>query len=103
MSYFSTMYKGGAVYIMSAPDRTTLYTGVTSDLAGRVWEHKNKAHPNSFTARYNCVLLVYYRYFDGIEEAIAEEKRIKGGSRKQKVDLINRMNAEWQDLYDTLF
>lgn len=97
------MYKGGAVYIMSAPDKTTLYVGVTSDLAGRVWEHKNKAYPKSFSARYNCVLLVYYSYFDSIEEAIAEEKRIKGGSRKQKIDLIESINLEWQDLYDSLF
>lgn len=97
------MYKGGAVYIMSAPDKTTLYVGVTSDLAGRVWEHKNKAYPKSFSARYNCVLLVYYNYFDSIEEAIAEEKRIKGGSRKQKIDLVESINLEWQDLYDSLF
>ena len=87
---------------MCAPDRTTLYTGVTSDLRVRVWQHKNKEFPNSFSAMYNCVLVVYYRYFDSIEEAIAEEKRIKGGSRLQKINLINAMNPDWTDLYDTL-
>ena len=97
------MYKGGAVYIMSSPNRGTLYVGVTSDLAGRVWQHKNKEYPTGFTARYNCVILVYYKYYDGIEEAIAEEKRIKGCSRKYKEQLIDSMNSSWDDLYESLF
>lgn len=97
------MYKGGAVYIMSSPNRGTLYVGVTSDLVGRIWQHRNKEHSNSFSARYNCVVLVYYKYYDGIEEAIAEEKRIKASSRKHKEQLINSINSEWKDLYDTLF
>lgn len=88
---------------MSSPNRGSLYVGVTSDLPGRAWQHKNKEYPNSFTARYNCVILVYYRYFDSIEEAIAEEKRIKAGSRKQKERLIDSINKTWADLYDTLF
>ena len=96
------MYKGGAVYIMSAPDRTALYTGVTSELQVRVWKHKTKFYPNSFSAKYNCVWLVYYKYYDSIEEAIAEEKRIKGGSRQQKIVLIESMNPGWVDLYETL-
>ena len=87
---------------MSAPDKTALYTGVTSELPARVWQHKNKEYPESFSAKYNCVLLVYYKYYDSIEEAIAEEKRIKGGSRAQKINLINSMNPAWADLYDTL-
>ncbi len=73
---------------MSSPNKGTLYVGVTSDLTGRVWQHKNKEFPNSFTSRYNCVVLVYYKYFDGIELAIAEEKRIKGYNRKYKEELI---------------
>ncbi len=101
--YIQDMYKGGAVYIMSSPNRNSLYVGVTSDLTGRVWEHRNKQYPVSYTNRYNCVVLVYYKYFDGIEEAIAEEKRIKGGSRKQKEDMITAMNPNWHDLYDSLF
>ena len=57
-------------------------------------------YPTSFSAKYNCVKLVYYRRFESIVEAITEEKRIKGGSRKKKEDLINGINPEWKDLYD---
>lgn len=96
------MYKGGAVYIMSSPNRGSLYVGVTSDLAGRVYQHQNKIYPNSFTSRYNCVVLVYFKYYHNIIDAIAEEKRIKGGSRKQKEDLIAGINPKWEDLYDRI-
>ncbi|MBL7742444.1 MAG: GIY-YIG nuclease family protein [Chitinophagaceae bacterium] len=90
---------GGYVYIMCSMNNTTLYVGVTSTLPARVVQHKEKLHPNSFTARYNCIKLVYYKWFDTIIEAIAEEKRIKGGSRMKKEILINSMNPEWTDLY----
>ena len=90
---------GGHVYIMSNINNTTLYTGVTSNLPARVAEHKEKAYPNSFSAKCNCIKLVYYRWFDTIIEAIAEEKRIKGGSRKKKEILINSINPRWKDLY----
>lgn len=93
------MQKSGFVYIMSSTNKNCIYTGVTSDLKGRVWQHKNKIYPNSFTARYNCVILVYYQHYDSIMLAIAEEKRIKGGSRKQKIELITNMNKEWGDLW----
>lgn len=96
------MYKGGAVYIMSSPDKTALYTGVTSDLPKRVWQHKNKETSSSFTAQYNCVVLVYYSYLESIEAAILEEKRIKGGSRKKKIALIEDMNRDWKDLFEQL-
>ena len=82
--------------------RTVLYTGVTSDLIMRVQEHKTKAHPESFTARYNVVILVYYKSLPTIEEAILEEKRIKAGSRKQKCLLINSINPEWKDLWEDI-
>src|SRR6187549_712119 len=88
------------VYIISSFNHSTLYVGVTSNIASRVYEHKHKIHPTSFSAKYNCVTLVYYRRFESIIEAITEEKRIKGGSRKKKEDLINSMNSEWKDLYD---
>ena len=94
------MQKGGYVYIMCSMNHTTLYTGVTSALAARVAQHKEKFYPNSFSAKYNCIKLVYYKWFDTIMEAIAEEKRIKGGSRKKKELLINSMNPEWNDLYE---
>jgi putative endonuclease len=91
---------GGHVYIMCSMNNTTLYVGVTSNLPARMAQHKEKIYPNSFTAKYNCIKLVYYNWFDTILEAIAEEKRIKGGSRKKKEALINSMNPEWKDLYE---
>ena len=91
---------GGHVYIMCNINNTTLYTGVTANLPARVAQHKENENQKSFTAKYNCVKLVYYKWFDTINEAIAEEKRIKGGSRKKKEILINSMNPEWKDLYE---
>ena len=70
----------------------------TSELRVRIYQHKNKEFPNSFTSKYNCDKLIYYYGFNSIEEAIAEEKRIKGGSRQDKIDLINMMNPKWEDL-----
>jgi putative endonuclease len=96
------MYKGGAVYILSSVSKRVLYVGVTSDLKGRIWEHKDKKYPTSFSAKYNCILLVYFKYYDTIEEAIAEEKRIKAGNREQKEALINSINPLWTDLYNEL-
>jgi putative endonuclease len=75
---------------------------VTSDIIGRIWEHKNKVHPQSFTAKYHCDILVYYEFYPHIEEAIAAEKLIKGGSRAYKEQLINSINAEWKDLHHGL-
>lgn len=92
------MYKGGYVYILTNKNHTVLYTGVTANLAKRVWEHQNKLYPNSFTAKYNAFKLVYYEGFHTIEEAIGKEKQIKGGSRKKKEMLINTINPEWKDL-----
>ena len=100
--YIQVMEKGGFVYIMTNKHHTTLYTGVTSELLSRVTEHKEKKHPKSFTAKYNIDKLVYYDGFSSIEEAIAREKQIKGGSRKKKEDLITKMNPQWIDLYDEI-
>ena len=88
----------GYVYIMTNDNNTVLYTGVTSDLRGRVREHKEKRYAKSFTGRYNIGKLVYFQSFTGITEAIRREKQIKGGSRKKKIELINQMNPEWRDL-----
>ncbi|MBL7718890.1 MAG: GIY-YIG nuclease family protein [Flavipsychrobacter sp.] len=90
--------KGGTVYILATPGRKVLYTGVTSDIVTRLWKHQNKVHPNSFTAKYGCCVLVYYRNFENIADAIAEEKRVKAGSRKAKEQLIESINYNWQDL-----
>jgi putative endonuclease len=93
------MQRGGTVYIITNIHNQVLYTGITSDLVARVQEHKNKIYPDSFTAKYNIVKLVYYKAFPTIEEAIAEEKRIKAGSRSRKIELISSMNPEWKDLW----
>lgn len=79
---------------------TTIYTGVTSRLAERDWEHKVKKYPKAFSAKYNLVKLVYYEECPSIGEAITREKQIKAGSRKKKVALINSMNPEWKNLND---
>jgi putative endonuclease len=81
---------------------TVLYTGVTSNLSERIFEHISKKHPKSFTAKYNINKLVYFESFPRIEEAINREKKIKGGSRKNKEKLINDMNPDWKDLYPSI-
>jgi len=96
------MERGGCVYIMTNMYNGILYTGVTSDLRSRVWEHKNNYYPTSFTSKYKCYKLVYYNFFSSIEEAIDEEKRIKAGNRKSKIKLIESINAQFLDLYDEL-
>ncbi|MBN2348077.1 MAG: GIY-YIG nuclease family protein [Bacteroidales bacterium] len=96
------MERGGAVYIMTNNNNSTLYVGVTSLLKERIFEHKTKVYPASFTSRYNLIKLVYFETFHSIEEAIHREKQIKSGSRKKKEDLINSINPIWKDLYDDL-
>ena len=95
------MEKQGYVYIMTNKSNTTLYTGVTSNLAKRTYEHRMKL-VDGFTKKYNLTKLVYYEVFDGIENAILREKQMKAGSRRTKVELINRMNSDWKDLYEEL-
>ncbi len=85
------------VYILTNKWNTVLYTGVTGDLESRIYAHKTKMIPG-FTARYNCTKLVYYSETNDVYEAIQEEKRIKGGSRKKKIELIEGMNPKWEDL-----
>ncbi|WP_159633240.1 GIY-YIG nuclease family protein [Sphingobacterium composti Ten et al. 2007 non Yoo et al. 2007] len=96
------MERGGVVYFMTNKTNAILYVGVTSNLRERVFQHKKKFYPNSFTAKYNCTKIVFYLFFPSIEEAINEEKRIKAGSRQQKINLIEKMNLLWEDLYETL-
>lgn len=96
------MEKGGYVYITCSLNHNALYTGVTSLIGLRIRQHKEKFYPGSFSAKYNCAKLVYYKWFDTIMEAIVEEKRIKAGSRKSKIKLINSMNPEWKDLYEQI-
>jgi len=90
------------VYIMTNAHNTVLYTGVTNDLARRVYEHKHGLG-SLFVKKYNVHKLVYYEVGDNIHSAIAREKQIKGGSRHKKIDLINKLNPEWKDLSVELF
>src|SRR5690349_21516070 len=92
------MEKGRWTYILTNRYHTVLYTGVTSDLRQRIYDHQNGSYAGSFTAKYKVGKLVYYIFFESIDEAIAEEKRIKGGSRNKKLNLINTINPEWKDL-----
>ncbi|WP_422362440.1 GIY-YIG nuclease family protein [Reichenbachiella sp.] len=85
--------------MLTNKNRTTLYTGVTSDLYSRMIDHKKRKHPNSFSSRYNTHMLVFFESFHSIEEAIAREKEIKAGSRRKKEELINSVNEEWKDLF----
>ena len=87
---------------MTNKQNGTLYVGVTARLEERVQEHRMCAFPESFTAKYGCNQLVYYQAFSRIEEAIAEEKRIKGGSRAKKLKLIESINPQWKDLWDEI-
>jgi putative endonuclease len=96
------MEKGGYVYILANATNTVTYVGVTANLLQRIMQHKEKVDPDSFTAKYNITKLVYYTGFHHIEEAIAEEKRLKGGSRKKKYLLVSAMNPEWKDLTDII-
>jgi putative endonuclease len=93
--------KQPAIYIMASRRNGTLYTGVTSDLIRRVWQHRESVIPG-FTARYDCKMLVWYELHDDMTAAITREKQIKGGSRKKKLALIEAMNPAWRDLYDDL-
>ncbi len=90
--------KQPAVYILASKRNGTLYTGVTSNLIKRIYEHRNGI-TKGFAHRYDCKILVYYEVFDTMELAISEEKRIKGGSRKKKIALIEKINSQWCDLY----
>lgn len=87
---------------MTNKNNGVFYTGVTSNLFKRVSDHKNKAVAG-FTSNYNVTKLVYYEEYSTMEDAIAREKQIKGGSRQKKLDLINSKNPEWKDLYEEFF
>jgi len=89
------------VYIMTNAHNTVIYSGVTNQLARRVYEHKNGLG-GVFTKKYNIIKLVYFEVTDNVYAALAREKQIKGGSRKKKMDLINSINPGWKDLYDEI-
>ncbi len=93
MSYF--------VYIMTNRRDGTLYNGVTNDLAPRVYEHREKLMPG-FTQKYNLDRLVYYEGYASAELAIRREKNMKEWKRAWKIELVEKMNPEWRDLYEDL-
>jgi putative endonuclease len=95
------MDKNYFVYMMSNKNNTVIYTGVTNNLVRRVYEHKEKLI-EGFTKKYNCSKLVWYEVHSNAYDAISREKKIKGGSRKKKIELINSMNPEWKDLYNEI-
>ena len=89
------------VYILTNSHNTTLYTGVTNNLFRRLLEHKS-GEGSKFAKRYNLKKLVYFEVTKDINAAITREKQIKAGSRQKKLDLINSINPDWQDLFDEL-
>ena len=92
-------YKTYSVYIMTNKPRGVLYIGVTSNIAGRVWEHKEEIN-KGFTQKYKLKQLVYHEEFEDIRSAIDREKQLKLWSRDWKIELIEKENPEWDDLYN---
>ncbi len=89
------------IYIIASKKNGTLYIGITADLKKRVYEHKNKL-VQGFTNKYNINKLVYCEVFDKIEDAITREKILKKWNRQWKIELIEKQNSEWEDLYFSL-
>ena len=93
------MSKEYFTYIMTNQYNTVLYTGITGNLAGRVWQHKER-RIEGFTKRYNVTKLVYYEIYEDVRDAIMREKQIKGWLRSKKIALIESLNPKWEDLSD---
>ncbi len=89
------------VYILASARNGTLYIGITNDLKRRVYEHKTRT-VKGFTEKYGVDMLVYYEQTNDSYSAIAREKQLKNWHRKWKLNLIESLNSEWKDLYDTL-
>lgn len=85
------------VYIITNKNNTVLYTGMTNNLTRRIYEHKNKLI-DGFSKKYNCEKLVWYEIHETSFNAIAREKQLKAGSRKKKIELIEKLNHDWEDL-----
>ena len=93
------MEKHAYVYIMASNKMGTIYIGSTTDLVGRIFEHKNKVYPKSFTAKYNCNKLVYYEQYENTKIMVRRERELKKWNRNWKIRLIIKNNPEWKDLY----
>lgn len=90
------------VYILASKRNGTLYVGVTNNLLNRSFQHKIKQNKNSFTAKYNVDKLVYYEVYQYIGDAIAREKQLKKWKRKWKIELIEKENSAWRDLFNDM-
>jgi putative endonuclease len=95
------MNKQPAVYILASKRNGTLYIGVTSNLVKRIWEHKNNM-VEGFTKRYTVHRLVWYELHESMESALTREKRLKNWKRKWKLELIEKRNPKWLDLYNMI-
>ena len=95
------MSKTYHVYILASDKNGTLYIGVTGDLARRVWEHREGMIPG-FTKRYDVKMLVHFEEFGDVGYAIDRETRLKKLKRRWKLELIEKTNPDWRDLYETL-
>jgi putative endonuclease len=95
------MERQPCVYILASKRNGTLYTGVTSNLLKRVWEHKNNL-VEGFTSKYGVHTLVWYELHDSMDSAIQREKAIKNWKRVWKLKVIEKMNSRWHDLYSDL-
>lgn len=93
------MERNSYVYILASARNGTLYTGVTADLSRRIYQHREGR--SGFTAEYDVKRLVWYETFSNIHDAIDAEKRIKRWRRGWKIDLIEKLNPQWLDLYET--
>jgi len=100
-SYFKIMTKAFYTYILASKCRGTLYIGVTSNLVQRIWQHKNH-FAKGFTAKYEVTKLVYYEEHSSATAAIQREKRLKEWQRQWKIELINKFNPAWEDLYEKI-
>ena len=95
------MKSGGYVYILASSPMGTLYIGSTSDLVGRIWQHKNKII-KGFTSKYCADILVYYEWHDSLRDMVARERQLKKWNRNWKIKLIIQQNPDWKDLYNNV-
>jgi len=93
--------KQPCVYILASQRNGTLYVGVTSNLVQRIWQHKNN-EVEGFTKKYQIHLLVYYELHETMESAITREKQLKKWNRDWKINLIEKENPQWHDLWDII-
>ena len=96
------MERGGCIYIMTNYEKTTYYVGVTSNLPGRIYEHRTNKYPKSFTARYRLKYCVFYEFLPTIIEAIEREKQVKKYRREKKEALVNTINPNWDDSWEVI-